>query len=143
MLRINSGFSQKELAKEIGLDNTLYNKYENNYNTIPLKHLIVICNYYNVSLDYIFDFTDILKYDKVQKNVDKIIVGKRLKEFRKENNITQLKLAEYLGTSRSVLADYERGRFLISTSFLYMICKKYKVSADYLIGRIDNPKYIK
>ena len=69
--------------------------------------------------------------------------GNRLKEFRKENKLTQTKLASILNTTQSVIADYERGRYFISTPFLYTICKKYNISADYLLGRIDNPKYIK
>ncbi len=141
-LRNNLGLNQKELAQEIGLDNTLYNKYENDYNTIPLKHLINLCDYFNVSLDYIFDFTNILSYELMDSSVNKEEAGERLKSFRKEKKLTQAKLAQYLKTSRSVIADYERGRFLISTSFLYDICKKYKISADYLLGRVDSPKYL-
>ncbi len=142
-LRNDLGLNQKELAQKVGLDNTLYNKYENDYNTIPLKHLMTLSNYFNVSLDYMFCFTDVVQYERIKKDVNQNSVGIRLKEFRKENKITQEKLANYLKTSRSVIADYERGRFLISTSFLYDICKRYKISADYLLGRIDSPKYLR
>ena len=36
----------------------------------------------------------------------------------------------------------EKGKYLISIPFLYTICKKYNISADYLLGKIDNPKYL-
>ena len=58
------------------------------------------------------------------KNVENIIAGKRLKEFRKENKLTQKKLASILNTTFSNIAFYEKGRNLIATPFLYEICKK-------------------
>ena len=76
-------------------------------------------------------------------NIVKYKMGERLKEFRKNNKLTQSKLAVILNTTQSVIADYERGRYLIATPFLYTICKKYNISADYLLGKIDNPKYLK
>ena len=76
------------------------------------------------------------------KNVENIIAGKRLKEFRKENKLTQEKLANILNTTFSNIAFYEKGRNLIAIPVLYEICKKYNISADYLLGRIDNPKFL-
>ena len=141
-LRIKSNLTQKELSLKIGLNNTLYNKYENNYNTIPLIHLNTICNFFNVSIDYIFSNNKIENYQNSYPKIDKIICGKRLKEFRKEQKLTQTNLAIFLNTTHSVIADYEKGRFLISTSFLYAICKKFNISAAYLLGKIDKPKYL-
>ena len=57
--------------------------------------------------------------------------------------LTQSKLADNLGCSYGTIAGYERGRYLIATPFLYQICKTYRISADYLLGKIDNPKYLK
>ena len=63
-----------------------------------------------------------------------------LKELRKDNKITQEKLSKELNIARSALANYERGRNVIATPFLYTICKKYHISADYLLGKIDKIK---
>jgi len=141
-LREELDLNQKQVAEALGLDNTLYNKYENNYNTIPLVHLNNLCNLFNISIDYILSLNTIKQYNNSQKIVDNMICGKRLKEFRKEKKLTQTKLAEILNTTHSVIADYERGRYLISTSFLYAICKKYNISADYLLGKTDYPKLL-
>ncbi len=54
--------------------------------------------------------------------------------------MTQDKLAKILNTNQSVIANYERGRTVIATPFLYTICKKYHISADYLLGKIDEIK---
>ena len=81
-------------------------------------------------------------YDLLINDINNIKAGQRLKEFRKDNKITQLKLAQILNTNQSVIANYERGRTVIATPFLYSICKKYNISADYLLGKIDSPKYL-
>ena len=90
-----------------------------------------------------FDFTEEKKYNSINNKLDKIKSGIRLKELRKELKLTQLKLATILNTTQSVIADYEKGRYLIATPFLYTICQKYHISADYLLGKIDSPKYLK
>ena len=64
-------------------------------------------------------------------------MGKRLKEFRNKNKLTQKVLASILGTSQSTIAEYERGTNIIATAFLYSICSKYHISADYLLGKTD------
>ena len=137
-LRENKGFTQKFLAKELNIDNTLYNKYEKNYNNIPLKSLINIAKYYNISLDYMFMFTDNQKQIKLP-NIVKTKAGQRLKEFRKSQKLTQENLAIFLNTTHSVISDYDKGRYLINTEFLYALCTKYNVSADYLLGLTDKP----
>lgn len=141
-LRDENKLTQEEIAKKINISRVQYNQYENNYFEIPIKHLNSLSNYYNVSLDYIFSFSNIRQYNKSKKEIDKIEAGKRLKEFRKENKLTQVKLATFLNTTFSSIAFNEKGRNLISTPFLYAICEKYKISADYLLGKIDNPKYL-
>ena len=142
-LREEKELTLKDVANELNISRSLYGRYEKGYAIIPINHLIVVCDFFGVSIDYVFGFTNKVKYSKFNTSIDKINVGLRIKNFRKENNITQQKLAEYLHTNRSLLSNYEKGIYLISTSFLYDICKKYKISADYLLGRVDSPKYLK
>ncbi|MCM1052400.1 MAG: helix-turn-helix domain-containing protein, partial [Ruminococcus sp.] len=142
-LREKNNLTQNDLAKALLVSRTAYTQYESEYVIIPTKHLNTLCNYYNVSLDYIFSFTDDLNYVSLKKEIDKEVSARRLKEFRKENKLTQVKLAEILKISDGTLAGYEIGRYIIATPFLYTICSKYHISADYLLGKIDNPKYLK
>ena len=136
-LRTMELISQKTVANYLNISRSAYSQYEEQYVIIPSKHLNSVCNYFNVSIDYLFSFTNTKQYRNVHKEIDKIKAGKRLKEIRNDIGIIQEELAKILNTSKSVVADYERGRYLISTPFLYTICTKYKVSADYLLGRID------
>ncbi len=136
-LRIEKSISQNELAKLIGLARQTYNHYEVQENIIPLKHLNTLSNYYNVSCDYILGLTNTKKYKNNQKEIDSQKCGTRLKELRKNNHITQIKIANFLHIDQPTWSIYEHGKSLIGTPFLYMVCQQYNISADYLLGKID------
>ena len=132
-----------DISKMLNFDKDTYGKYEREYTTIPIIHLNTVCNFFHVSLDYIFSFTQNKNYQNYKNEINFTLAGKRLKEIRKEMKLTQSKLADSLGCSYGTIAGYERGRYLIATPFLYQICKTYHISADYLLGKIDYPKYLK
>ena len=142
-LRTRNGVTQKEAGTLINLDSGTYCHYEKEEILIPIKHLNTLCNYFNVSLDYILEFSDILNYKNSQKEIDIKKSQERLKSLRKELNLTQEKLASILNISRTTITEYERGTNIIATPFLYTICKKYHISADYLLGKTNKPKYLK
>lgn len=65
----------------------------------------------------------------------------KLKELRQGRNITQNKLAERLGLSRSTIAMYETGGSEPDLETLKAIASFFNVSVDYLMGReqkVDN-----
>ena len=142
-LREENNLKQKNIAEILNVDRSVYGRYEKEYQIIPIKHLNTICNYFEISLDYLFGFSNNKNYKNSKSEINKETSKERLKTFRKEQKITQDKLAEILNTSQSTIADYERGKNTIPTPFLYTICKKYHISADYLLGKTDNPKYLK
>ena len=142
-IREEKEIKQLDIMHIINVKNSTYSMYETEKDIIPIKHLNTLCNYLDISLDYVFEFNDVKKYDNFKSEIDKKESGKRLKEFRKEKKLTQNKLADILNTTHSTITDYERGRYYIATPFLYTICKKYKISADYLLGKIESPKYLK
>ncbi len=140
-LRDNKFMKQYELANILKISKTAYNQYETEYVIIPIKYLIKICDFFNVSIDYIFGFTNNLNYFNNKEGIETKLAKERLKTWRKDNKITQEALAKSLNISRTTIAEYERGKNIIGTPFLYTICKKYNISADYLLGRTDNLKY--
>ena len=141
-LRNNRNITQATLSSLLEIHEYVYGQYEREYVIIPLKHLNTLSNYFNVSLDYIFEFTNTINYEYTNTEINSLLSGQRLKEFRKDNKLSQVKLATLLNTVQPVIANYENGKHLIATPFLYQICKKYSISADYLLGKIDSPKYI-
>ena len=141
-LREDQNKTQQEIASILGIARQTYNHYEIQDSIIPLKHLNNLANYYNVSIDYIFELTKQRKYSNFKKEININLSKERLKAFRKEQKLTQVKLANILNTFHTVIVDYEHGKNLIATPFLYTICKKYNISADYLLGKINDPKYL-
>lgn len=141
-IREYEGISQVELARIIGITKSTYSNYKRYDSTMPLKHINSVANYFNVSIDYILGLSQQQKYNIVNENLINSKIGKNLQNFRKEFNITQVSLADILGTTHSTISEYEKGNTLILTQFLYTICSKYKISADYLLGKTDEPKFL-
>ncbi|MDE6471725.1 MAG: helix-turn-helix domain-containing protein [Clostridia bacterium] len=61
-------------------------------------------------------------------------VGKRLKESRKANKLTQRQVSEMLGIVLQQYQTYESGRYQLDYDKLIKVCKILNVSADYLLG---------
>ncbi len=141
-LREEAEIKIQYISLMLNFDKDTYGKFEREYKIIPSIHLNTVCNYFNVSIDYVFSFTKFINYSDEKKNIDLKKAGLRLKEFRKKYKLTQNDLAKKLGISQATIVSYEKGKNLIATLFLYDICKKYHVSADYLLGKIDyEPKW--
>ena len=81
-LRGRKNITQIELAKIINISNKTYCHYEKENDNIPLKHLINICNYFDVSIDYIFDFTKSMQYRDINKEIDRKKIGSNLEKKR-------------------------------------------------------------
>ena len=64
----------------------------------------------------------------------------RLKELRKEKNISQLKLALDLSMNQNTISRYETGEREADYKTLIKIADYFNVSIDYLLERSDNPK---
>ena len=117
-LREEQNKTQQEIASILGIARQTYNHYEIQDSIIPLKHLNNLANYYNVSIDYIFELTKQRKYSNFKKEININLSKERLKAFRKEQKLTQVKLANILNTFHTVIVDYEHGKNLIATPFL-------------------------
>ncbi len=61
----------------------------------------------------------------------------RLKELRKDLNLSQQQLASIIGTNNSSVCDWERGRSQPDIETIIKLCKLFQVSADYLLGIED------
>ena len=52
-LRIDHDKSQAQIADVLGTSKNQVGKYERGEQEMPIKHLLTICNYYEVSADYV------------------------------------------------------------------------------------------
>ncbi len=135
-IREYNDFTQKYVAKELGISRSHYSNCELNIYDMRLPILNKFCNLCNTDLDYIF----YLKSDKNQtskniENIDINVVSKNLDFVMKKNNLTQKQVANYLKCSQSVISKYVTGKSMILTVFAVELAKKFNFSLDWFIGR--------
>ena len=70
--------------------------------------------------------------------IDNIEVGKRIREIREFNTLTQEELAEILGVNPNAVRAYERGAYGISKEVMSKFRKHFNVSVDYLLFGSDD-----
>ncbi|MBR6634731.1 MAG: helix-turn-helix transcriptional regulator [Clostridia bacterium] len=58
-LREEHGLRQKDIGKILNISRQLYSRYERGTQRLPIKHLITLSKYYNISIDYILNLSDI------------------------------------------------------------------------------------
>ena len=59
---------------------------------------------------------------------------KIIRDLREDSDFTQEYVANYLGTSQTMYARYERGANEIPVRHIIKLCELYHVSADYILG---------
>lgn len=50
-LRENNNISQISVSKMLGITQQVYSRYERGINDLPIRHLITLCKFYEVSAD--------------------------------------------------------------------------------------------
>jgi len=64
-------------------------------------------------------------------------IAQRIKEIRLENKLNQSQFGNSISVSQDTISLWEKGKSLPNTEFIIEICKKYNVSANYLLGLED------
>lgn len=60
--------------------------------------------------------------------------GQKLRELRKQHNLTQKELASMIGVKNSIISFYEVGDRIPSPEVIRKLAETLHVSADYLMG---------
>lgn len=58
LLREKNGKTQEDISKVIGTTQQIYSWYETNKTELPVRHLLNLSSYYNVSTDYLLGRID-------------------------------------------------------------------------------------
>lgn len=143
MLREEKEIKQIDLSKIFNIDNTTYSGWETGKDTIPLRKLNKLANYYNVSIDYIVGLTNKKTYKLIEKEIDLNKVAQNLRQIRKEKNLLQKDIFKLLNTTSSTYSAYETGKVLMQTTFIYIIAKEYGYSIDWILGKTKEKHYKK
>ena len=51
-IREDNDLTQTQIAQILGTSQTMYARYERGANEMPVRHLVTLCKFYNVSADY-------------------------------------------------------------------------------------------
>ena len=57
-LREDSDLTQYDIAKLLKTTQQTYSRYEQGINELPIRHLITLCQFYNVTSDYFLGLSD-------------------------------------------------------------------------------------
>lgn len=60
-LREDNDLTQAQVAQVLKTSQTMYARYERGANEMPIRHLITLCKFYNVSADYLLGTSPDLK----------------------------------------------------------------------------------
>lgn len=71
------------------------------------------------------------------------MVYRRIRDLREDKDMTQTQISTILHCSQRIYSNYERGDVDIPTEILIKLADFHNVSADYLLGRTNNPNMAK
>ncbi len=57
-LREDNDLTQTDVAKILDTNQKVYSRYETAENEMPVRHIVALCKYYNISADYILGLTN-------------------------------------------------------------------------------------
>ena len=63
-MREDADLKQSTVAQHLGIQQTVYSRYERGARTIPLEHLIKLADFYDVSLDFLTGRTQKMKVNR-------------------------------------------------------------------------------
>ena len=63
-LRIDNGYTQKQIAEHLGISQNTYSQYETGVISLTAEVLIKLSEFYGVSIDYLLDRTNIPEINK-------------------------------------------------------------------------------
>lgn len=133
-------YTQKYIGKLLNINRATYACYESNKRIIPLNHLNILSNFYDLSIDYLLGLTN-NKSSFKKADLDIEISSKRFKQIRKELCLSTREMAKELNVGSSTIHSYECKNYFLSTHACYDLARKYDISVDWLLGKSDN-KYI-
>lgn len=58
ILREDRNLKQTDVARILGTTQQVYSRYENGVNGLPIRHLITLCQFYQVSADFVLGLNE-------------------------------------------------------------------------------------
>lgn len=137
-----AGYPTTRIRREKLISESTVQRIRTGNTSLNLENLDVICRLLQCQpgdlVEWVPDDADLILINKC-KSVDKKLFGTRLRELRKQKNISQTTLGNLLGVTATQISDMEMGESATSMARLHELCQYFSVSADYFMGLTDDP----
>ena len=134
-IREDNDITQNQMANILNVKRSTYSLWELGISIIPLNYLSDFADYFNYSIDYVLNLTNIRHTKYLKKGLDLKALGDNIKRLRMDNELSQENLANIIGVTQPAIVRYEKGLVCISISNLYKLSKEFKVSISYLCDK--------
>lgn len=122
-LRVDNGFSRKEVADYLGIHETTYGKYELGHREPNFETLSKLANLFDITTDYL-----LIENTPYTSNDLYVLFGMLVKQKRKQNNESIDDLANFLNVTPIQITEWENASQKIDYSNYTKILKKYNIS---------------
>ncbi|WDA67434.1 helix-turn-helix domain-containing protein [Lactococcus lactis] len=137
-LRLEKGYTLKDLANRVGIAYQTIQKYEKGLSKPRVAQLEKLAIIFDVSVSYLLGETDVRSTSKLN---EPDIFPKRIKTLRLKAGLTQKQLATKLGISRGSYGKYGTDAIYPRTDRLQKLAEVFNVPVSYLLGEIDELPY--
>lgn len=118
-IRIRNGLTQVEAAEKIGMVENAIIYFETNVQKPRYSTLRNICKFYNLDIAKV--------YEEFYGTVLEDNLGTRLKNMRLDKGLTQRKVGELLGVSKTTIGNFEKGAYTPDEEMLNRMYELYKI----------------
>lgn len=143
-LRKEKKLTLRELSEQVQINYANLSKMENGKRNLNNKAIFSLCDFFEVTSDYLLGLSPHRNFNTIhsefenEKEYNSTETVKwnqnRLKEIRKENNLTQKQLAEKLNCKETTISMWESGQNEMNYETINTLTKMFNVTSDYLLG---------
>ena len=126
-LREAKGLLQKDVAEMLGVDRTTYVKYENGNNEPDSRTLIKLANFFEVSIDELFDVD-------VPSSAPTTKISTYLNMYLQKHKMRQKDFASLIGIQPNTLSQWVNGKRQPDYANLVLLAQTFEISVDALLG---------
>uniref|UniRef100_UPI003F68C74F helix-turn-helix domain-containing protein n=1 Tax=Streptococcus pluranimalium TaxID=82348 RepID=UPI003F68C74F len=140
-LRKKNGYTQADIAKEIGITQGAYQKWETGSREPSFENLIKLAKILDTTPDYLLGYgstkANVTFFQRSEEQNLKMesSLGTRLKYLRKKKKFTQVQLSSSINVKQGSYANWENGKREPSLENVVRLAKLFGVTTDYLLGR--------
>lgn len=133
---------QSDLAKYLNVTNSVITSWKKRGNNPPSKYLVKICDFLNISLNDLLGVERNADENKNGTLYNMNDIGERIKERRKELNLTQNEIYEQCGIASGALSQIENGTRIPSVLIFFKLAQTLQCTVEWLITGESTNKFI-